>query len=337
MLRDLPYTGVGLDAFPAVQSQFYPGLRLGPEPHAHNLYLQIALDLGLPGLGVFLWLMGVVALQLVHAARRRPQGDLRAVLAAASAALAAFLVSGWVDTIWTAKPALLLWAFLGLVSLACRDRCSAPVARPNARPRRIWRRAGILLLAVTLGMFILSGAGVTNWVLVQAHRSLYRVRAGEAPGGGHLLPLAWDLEGALARKRGSPTIWRTLGSLYAWAGQPQPALTCLERAVVMDVDGPLQRYAFFEMWGRRMLGRQARELWQDLLWIYESWMHRFPDRAEGYVQVAIVWESVVGDSVRARRALELGLANGARPEGLLMAHLARLVEQNGESELSPSQ
>ncbi len=57
MIHDMPFTGIGLNAFPAIQINFYPGYLLGPEPHAHNLYLQLALDLGFPGLLAFLWLL----------------------------------------------------------------------------------------------------------------------------------------------------------------------------------------------------------------------------------------------------------------------------------------
>jgi putative inorganic carbon (hco3(-)) transporter len=54
MIRDLPFTGIGLNTFPLIQSQFYTGYIIGPEPDAHNLLLQTAVDLGLPGLMAFM-------------------------------------------------------------------------------------------------------------------------------------------------------------------------------------------------------------------------------------------------------------------------------------------
>jgi hypothetical protein len=47
MIHDMPYTGIGLDQFAVIQTNYYTGFLLGPEPHAHNLFLQVALDLGL--------------------------------------------------------------------------------------------------------------------------------------------------------------------------------------------------------------------------------------------------------------------------------------------------
>ena len=54
MVRDMPFTGVGLNTFPVIQTHFYPGFLLGPESHAHNLFLQTVVDLGLPGLWALL-------------------------------------------------------------------------------------------------------------------------------------------------------------------------------------------------------------------------------------------------------------------------------------------
>ena len=60
MIQDFPYTGVGLNTFPKVVALLYP-LFLAPDAstitHAHNLYLQTAVDLGLPGLVAFMGIL----------------------------------------------------------------------------------------------------------------------------------------------------------------------------------------------------------------------------------------------------------------------------------------
>jgi putative inorganic carbon (HCO3(-)) transporter len=315
MLRDLPYTGIGLDAFPLVQSQFYPGLLLGPEPHAHNLYLQVALDLGLPGLTVLLWLLALAGGRVARAWRGPLRPEWRALLAGASASLAVFLASGLLDTIWTAKPVILFWIFLGIAAATCRVVLTEPP--PGARAaRRLLPLLFVLPLVVSLLAF--PAAAAANWGLLRAHRELAAARAGDSPSQPTLRAAAQSLEWALARAPASPAVWRTLGETYGWLGDAPRGLACLEQATALDVQDPLGRYAVFEDWRRQLQGTAQPERWRDLLWVYGMWLSRFPQRGEFYVRAALVWERYADDPSQARGMLEQGLANRARPEGLLL-------------------
>jgi putative inorganic carbon (HCO3(-)) transporter len=62
MIRDFPFTGIGMGDFGHVVDTFYPFYiyKAGEVPHAHNLFLQIAVDLGIPGLIAWLSLLFVV-------------------------------------------------------------------------------------------------------------------------------------------------------------------------------------------------------------------------------------------------------------------------------------
>jgi len=327
MLRDLPYTSIGLDTFPLVQNQFYPGLMLGPEPHAHSLYLQVALDLGLPGLACFVWLIGLAAVRVARAWRRRPHGELGVLLAGSSSGLAVFLVSGLVDTVWTAKPAVVFWVLLGMTAAVSRLIAQEdPHAGISGRGKvtRWLLVPGLLLALLALSLLAFPGLGLTNWGLVQAHRGLVEARTGGSPPEATLRSAADDLERALARAPAGPSVWRTLGGVYAWLGEHQRALECLDRAVTLDLQDPLGRYAFFEGWRRGLQGEKGREAWRDLLWPYQHWMHRFPRRAEGYVQVALVWERYGRDPTQAVTVLEQGLEKNAKPEELLSYYLTGL-------------
>jgi putative inorganic carbon (HCO3(-)) transporter len=58
MIQDFSYTGIGLGTFDLVQPLLYPFfLSAGLAHHAHNLFLQVAVDLGLPGLIAYLALL----------------------------------------------------------------------------------------------------------------------------------------------------------------------------------------------------------------------------------------------------------------------------------------
>jgi putative inorganic carbon (HCO3(-)) transporter len=118
MLQDMPFTGIGLNVFPVVQSEFYTGYIIGPEPHAHNLYLQTALDLGLPGLAAFAAFIGLWAMSALRAVRSQG-AEVRSgpslLLIAALAGVASYLAHGLVDAMMLgAKPGFVVWALLGI-------------------------------------------------------------------------------------------------------------------------------------------------------------------------------------------------------------------------------
>lgn len=118
---DAPLTGVGLGAFHLLAQQPYPALpNYTPDPdttHAHNLALQTALDVGIPGLLAYaavVVLAGVTGVRLLlHSA-----ADSAARLWAAGmvGALLAFLIFNTFDAVTLgARPAVTHWLLLGLV------------------------------------------------------------------------------------------------------------------------------------------------------------------------------------------------------------------------------
>ena len=116
MIQDFPLTGIGLNTFPIVADKLYPFIVNGPDarlPHAHNIFLQTAVDLGIPGLAAFVALLAVIAVQLSRAWLARP-GWERGLVAGLGAGLLAHVIFGLTDTVTLgAKPGLLLWVVLG--------------------------------------------------------------------------------------------------------------------------------------------------------------------------------------------------------------------------------
>ena len=117
-IQDFAFTGIGLGGFSSVIPAIYPYFLSGPEPvpHAHNLFLQIGVDLGLPGLISFLLLLFWLFKAGFTGWRnfsRRPAGW---ITLGCLGSLCAMLTHGLVDAVsWGTKPAFLAWAILGLL------------------------------------------------------------------------------------------------------------------------------------------------------------------------------------------------------------------------------
>jgi len=325
MVRDMPYTGIGLNAFPLIQTHFYPGFLIGPEPHAHNLFLQVALDLGLFGLAAFLWLLASFGGIVVRAYELLADRDGRALVMGLAASVLSYLASGSIDTIWTAKPAVLFWVPLGLAmavfGLASKP---GPVKRPHWRARAL--PGAFLVALLALGILSFPGHGELNLGMIQAHKGLIQARSSGVPPGDLLRSGARHLRRALARDPDHAQAYSLLGSIHAWQGDYAAAVEALDRRVALDGRDPFGRYAPFEALRRRIQGGTGYDPWDDVLRLYSQWMTRFPDRAETYVQAAIVWHRHKGDRARAIALLRSGLARKAQPQGLLVYYLARLEQ-----------
>ena len=122
-IQDFPFSGMGLGSFRQAAWRFYP-LSIPSSydiAHAHNIFLQVALDLGLPGLVAYLGLLLTAAHAGWRAARRDPV--LRPWAIGLLAGLAALHVYGLTDALAPgAKPALLFWLALGLLAAMTRPR-----------------------------------------------------------------------------------------------------------------------------------------------------------------------------------------------------------------------
>jgi putative inorganic carbon (HCO3(-)) transporter len=120
-IQDFPLTGMGMNTFrilmPALYpSSFPPGI---DQAHAHNNMLQVALDLGLPGLVAYtaLWL---VSIALVVEVWRQSRVDwIRWMAGGIGAGMAAYWLFGLTDTVTLgAKPGLFFWALAALLVAA---------------------------------------------------------------------------------------------------------------------------------------------------------------------------------------------------------------------------
>jgi putative inorganic carbon (HCO3(-)) transporter len=126
MIRDFPLTGVGMGLYGEAADRLYPflGIEPGAIPHAHNLFLQIGVDLGLPGLAAWLAAFGIVWWMGWRLYRRGTQAAAWAagIGAGTLAVQTALLVHGLFDAVtWgLVKPAPLVWGLWGVTAAAWR-------------------------------------------------------------------------------------------------------------------------------------------------------------------------------------------------------------------------
>jgi putative inorganic carbon (HCO3(-)) transporter len=120
-LQDFSFTGMGLGTFRRIAPLLYPLFMIPPEKdiaHAHNLFIQSGLDLGIAGLVAFLaiWVGVFVMLARASAGKARALGMKAPDLAIGlGAGLAAHLVFGLTDAVALgARPGFLLWMAFGL-------------------------------------------------------------------------------------------------------------------------------------------------------------------------------------------------------------------------------
>jgi len=123
MVRDFPYTGIGIGTYNPIAHLLYPFFIAAPDevvPHAHNQLLQVAVDLGIPGLIAYIGLLvafGVCAMRAYADLSPSPSPDRRgeqerALTIGLVAGMFAHHVFGLTDAfILGTKPGIVMWVF----------------------------------------------------------------------------------------------------------------------------------------------------------------------------------------------------------------------------------
>jgi putative inorganic carbon (hco3(-)) transporter len=117
-IHDFPLTGMGMNVFRKVMPALYPTFLSAPGfdvAHAHNHFLQAALDLGIPGLIAYLGIWITVAWLLVRVYRRSPARIGQVLASGLAAGLIAHFMFSVTDAIpLGAKVGVLFWVTLAL-------------------------------------------------------------------------------------------------------------------------------------------------------------------------------------------------------------------------------
>ena len=121
MLQDFGLTGIGPGSFGRLGPALYPDFWMGDlnfvAPHAHNLFLQVGIDLGVVGLIAYLALLLTAAASAWFAWRDGAAFLVRVTGAALLLSLLALTLDGALDTgVWGTQGGLVTWLILGLTA-----------------------------------------------------------------------------------------------------------------------------------------------------------------------------------------------------------------------------
>jgi O-antigen ligase/tetratricopeptide (TPR) repeat protein len=276
MIKDFPFTGIGLNTFPEVQTSLYPLVSVNRTefalPTAHNLYLQAMLDFGIPGALVFCALLLALARGISRATRLGSGlGDLAPVIGAAGAA---WLTFGLLDVLdLSSKGGYILWVYIGLLALLLQTQ-AAGVARPLwrgfgrvSRGQRLALAggAGMVLLGVVLGGPYLVAAAYWNWGSIQVSKHKSALATGATPA-----------EAAFAASRawwpgGSGAVYQQ-GRMHLAAGDYTSAVASLQLAHMRAPRDSLISYLLGQAYQGAEMPGQAAQAWHEA----NSWFLSFP-------------------------------------------------------------
>lgn len=109
-----PLTGIGLGRFRYEYQNSGPSKQYNIPYHAHNIYLHIAVEHGIPSLLLFLWMM-VVICQQVYGIRQANNFWDSGTFIGASGFLISALIYGLADNILHQRTVLLFWLIIGII------------------------------------------------------------------------------------------------------------------------------------------------------------------------------------------------------------------------------
>lgn len=149
LIQEYPLIGAGLDGYLMLYSTYSFLIHVGFSVHAHNLFINVAIEQGLPGLLALLWLAWLIGYGWWQETGRG--GSVRPGIAVAGLTLLILCVHGLVDDpLYGSRAVLLLFMPMAFAVP------SAPSPSPTTRPAR-QQALGWALAATGLMMLLLFG------------------------------------------------------------------------------------------------------------------------------------------------------------------------------------
>jgi len=115
MIKEHPLRGIGPGRFEKEYLLRKPEGLVGNPNQCHNTYLQIALEMGIPALLVFLWIVSVVFWMIFRTLKTVHQIWDRGFIVGISASMIAYLIHGLTDNVLQRRALLMFWFIVGLL------------------------------------------------------------------------------------------------------------------------------------------------------------------------------------------------------------------------------
>jgi len=293
IVRDYLYTGSGLGASAMVLSSYLFLVHVPYFYHVHNLFLQVGIEQGLPGM-IGLLGMFVAAFWSMSIAVRRAHAYVALCAASVLASLVALFVSGLFESdVYAGRWVVIMYLSFGFAWVIAQYDVSGRASRrgvPNRPQLTDWMIGSIPLLLVG-GLFLLPGAQA-QWTANQA--ALAQTKA-ELSGFRFPLSLIQDeirrdprtkldasialYRAALAADPNNVTALRRLAQIELSRGEIDDALQNLERAYYSASGDRATRQMLGEAYALRGRIDEAATLWKTIgvakellknrLWWYE--------------------------------------------------------------------
>lgn len=320
LVRDYPFTGSGLGSTPMVYSTYILLIHVPYISHAHNLFLQIAVQQGLPGLAAFLWLVGLGIRALMRPQPRRILGGR--FRTAAFASLVALLVHGMVDAVpYVSRLVPIVFLPIGVALAFDASHASQPGSSDAANRGHLasilWPVGVILALAASLlpGSRAAFLANLGAVYQTRAELAAYdpnrfgQLTLDEVRRTVDLSAAEADFERALTLSPGNTTARQRLGAIALSRGQYEEALAELEATWAAGSQDRVTRLLLAEAYIAAGRVDEATTLAKGLDWAVERlWYLAWSRyrRAGDYARAAATYETVArlepgnAEAVRAR-------------------------------------
>jgi hypothetical protein len=292
LAMDYPFTGLGLGRFEMAYSSYSMLLHVGHTMYAHNLWLDVWLEQGAPGLIALAWLVGLAIW---------PQPNPSAWRGAALASLAVILLHGWVDDVGLGFGGRLAVLALPLALLARCESASAPSPTPARSGRATVygaAAAGGAFAVLIVGIVCVPRVQAAFWANLGAlaqsrlELSIYRwpewsvqdeLRRALGP---DLLPARQFYQAALALDPTNAAANRRLGQIEISLGDYVAACGHVQQAYLSAPEQRATRQLMGECYAMAGNLTDAAALWRTI------------DISEGQITLRRFWYDYLGDHER---------------------------------------